>query len=203
MKNLIKTGQKIYMVPKDIKGSLSSDIENIAGTTITLKISNNDIKYYKLGDVVEMFTVIHDGLLYFKPRVVGIDKETGTVKTEFNKEQYEQLQRREYTRVEMDKEFTLKYGEESVVCKCLDLSAGGMKLETTVKLKETEDYSIEFPLESKIPIECFFQPIRVTAKGKGKTKKYITSGRFIALKNIDKIAIVQYCFKKQTENTNK
>ena len=78
-----------------------------------------------------------------------------------------------------------------------------MKLETLSELKETEDYPIEFPLESKIPIECFFKPIRIMAKGKGKTKKYIVSGRFIVLKNIDKIAIVQYCFKKQTENTNK
>lgn len=203
MKNLIKNGQKIYMVPKDIKGGLSSNIENIAGTTITLKVSEDDMAYYKLGDVVEMFTVINDGLLYFKPRIVGVDKETGNVKAEFNKEQYEQLQRREYTRVDMDKEFTLKYGEESVVCKCLDLSAGGMKLETSVELKETEDYPIEFSLESKVPIECFFKSIRITTKGRGKTKKYIASGRFIALKNIDKIAIVQFCFKKQTENTNK
>ncbi len=203
MKNLIKTGQKIFMVPKDVKGSLSSNIENIAGTTITLNISNADIKYYKLGDVVEMFTIIHDGLLYFKPRIVGIDNESNTIKAEFNKEKYEQLQRREYTRIDIDKEFTLKYGEDSVVCKCLDLSAGGMKLETIANLKESEDYPIEFSLESKIPIECFFKPIRITTKGKGKTKKYIISGRFIALKNIDKIAIVQYCFKKQTENTNK
>lgn len=203
MKKLIKNGQKIYMVPKDIKGGLSSNIENIAGTTITVTASNDDMQYYKLGDVVEMFTVINDGLLYFKPRVVGIDKEAGIIKTEFNKEQYEQLQRREYTRVDMDKEFTLKYNEESIVCKCLDLSAGGMKFESTADLKETEDYPIEFSLESKIPIECFFKPIRTIAKGRGKTKKYIVSGRFVALKNIDKIAIVQYCFKKQTENTNK
>lgn len=203
MKNLIKKGQKIYMVPQDVRGSLSSTIDKLVGSTICFKISENDLEFYSLGDVVEMFTVINDGVLYFKPRVVGIDPTEKIIKVEFNKENYEQLQRREYTRIDMEKEFTLKNGEESIVCVCLDLSAGGMKLETTAKLNIAQDYPIEFSLESKIPISCFFQPIRITEKGKGKNKKNIISGRFVAIKNIDKIAIVQYCFKKQSENINK
>ena len=203
MKNLIKKGQKIYVVPQDVKGGLSTVIEKIVGSSINMRISKNDLPFYNLGDVVEIFTIINDGVLYFKPRVVGIDKSENIIKVEFNKDNYEQLQRREYTRIDMEKEFTLQNGEESTVCVCLDLSAGGMKLETSAKLKIAQDYPIEFSLESKIPISCFFQPIRITEKGRGKTKKSIVSGRFVAIKNIDKIAIVQYCFKKQSENINK
>lgn len=203
MKSLIKNGQKVYLVPKDINGGLSTTINKVVGTTISMEINNNDLAFYSIGDVVEMFTVINDGILYFKPRVVGIDNSEKLIKVEFDKNKYEQLQRREYTRIDMTKEFTLKKDEKSIICICLDLSAGGMKIETNEELNVSEDYPIEFSLESKIPIECFFQPIRITAQGKGKNKKNIVSGRFIALKNIDKIAIVQYCFKKQTENINK
>jgi len=203
MKNLIKNGQKIYIVPNNIKGSLSTIIKKIVGTTISMEISLDDLSFYSLGDIVEMFTIINDGILYFKARIIAIDETTHIIKAEFDKNKYEQLQRREYTRVEMEKEFALKQGETTSICICLDLSAGGMKFETSADVKVHEDYPIEFTLESKIPIQCYFQPIRVTTKGKGKNKKNIVSGRFIALKNIDKIAIVQYCFKKQSENINK
>ena len=204
MKNLIKNNQKVYVVPKDIQGGFSAGINKIVGSTIETDIKKSDMKYYNLGDVVEMFTVIDDGILYFKPRIVEIDKSQNTIKVEFDKNKYEQLQRREYTRIDLKNEFTLKDEDKSYVCSCIDLSAGGMKFETEADLKCTQDYSIEFSLESKIPIECFFRPIRIDKKkGRSKVKKNIVSGRFIALKNIDKIAIVQFCFKKQTENTNK
>ncbi len=204
MKNLIKNNQKVYMIPKDIQGGLSSAINKIVGSTIEMDIKKDDMKYYSLGDVVEMFTVIDDGILYFKPRVVEIDKGQNTIKVEFDKTKYDQLQRREYTRIDFKNEFTLKSEDKSFVCTCIDLSAGGMKFETEADLKCSQDYEIEFSLESKIPIECFFKPIRIDKKkGRSKVKKNIVSGRFIALKNIDKIAIVQFCFKKQMENKNK
>lgn len=201
MKNLIKNGQKIFMVPKDIKGGLSTVINKIVGTTIEVNVKKEDIQYYKSGEVIEMFTVIDDGMLYFKPRVVNIDSVENTIKVEFDKNKYDQLQRREYTRIDMHKEFTLKDEDKAHACTCLDLSAGGMKIETEAELECTKDYEIEFSLESKIPIECFFKPIRTSKNA--STGKNIVSGRFIALKNIDKIAIVQFCFKKQMENTNK
>ena len=171
MKSLIKNGQKIYLVPQDINGGLSTTINKIVGTTISMNINKNDLNFYSIGDVVEMFTIINDGILYFKPRVVGIDDTENTIKVEFDKNKYEQLQRREFTRIDMEKEFTLKKENESIVCTCIDLSAGGMKFETKEELKITEDYPIEFALESKIPIECFFQPIRITPQGKGKSKE--------------------------------
>ena len=203
MKNLIKNNQKIFMVPKDIKGALSTFINKIVGSSIDVNVSKADLSYYKLGDVVEMFTVIDDGMLYFKPRITDINAAEGIIRVEFDKKNYDQLQRREYTRIDMHKEFILKDDEKSYVCTCLDLSAGGMKIQTEAELDRLKDYAIEFSLESNIPIECFFRPVRVTADKDGETVKNIVSGRFIALKNIDKIAIVQFCFKKQMENTSK
>ena len=207
MKNLLNKNKKICLVPEDIKGALSTEIQKITTKSIDLNLSDKDIKYYKQGDAVELFTVVEDGMLYFKPVVKEVDKTEKTIKLEYTKEQYELLQRREYTRVDFSKEFTLKDKENSYICECIDICAGGMKFATEAELSCAKDYIIEFTLESTIPIQCFFQPIRVdngkNSKTKAKNKKNIVSGRFIALKNIDKIAIVQFCFKKQMENTNK
>lgn|SRR5574344_170929 len=202
MKKLLKKGQKIFMTPNDINGALSSDIKKSIGHTIECEINKNDIPFYKVGDTIEMFTVVDDGMLYFKPTVKVVDDLNNLLKVEYDNKIYDLLQRREYSRIELAKEFTLKTDTKNHTCICLDLSAGGMKFSTDAELDCSKDYQIEFTLENKIPIQCYFKPIRINAK-KGKSNQKVVSGRFIALKNIDKIAIVQFCFKKQTENTNK
>lgn len=204
MKKLLKKNQKVCIVPNDIKGALSSNIKNIVKDTIELELKEEDLRYYTKDDVVEVFTVVDDGMLYFKPTVCEINNEEKTIKIAFDKKAYDLLQRREYTRIEIEKEFTLKDEDKDYVCKTLDISAGGMKIETDAPVTNEKDYYVEFSLEGNIPIQCFFKPIRVDElHQKNKKAKNIVSGRFIALKNIDKIAIVQFCFKKQMENTNK
>lgn len=200
MKELLKIDQKISMVPEDINGALSTKIKKVIGNSIEVTVSKEDLEFYKLQDSVEMFTVVDEGMLYFKPIISEIRKDEGVVKVDFDKEKYDLLQRREFTRIDLDKEFTLKDEDKDYVCKCIDISAGGMKFITSAELSVEKDYSIEFSLESNIPIQCYFKPIRTD---KQENNKNIVSGRFIALKNIDKIAIVQFCFKKQMENTNK
>ena len=200
MKELLKIDQKISMVPENINGALSSKIKKVIGNSIEVTVSEEDIEFYKPQTTIEMFTVVDEGMLYFKPIVSEIRKDEGIVKVDFDKENYDLLQRREYTRIYLDKEFTLKDESKDYVCKCIDISAGGMKFITSAELSVEKDYSIEFSLESNIPIQCYFKPIRTD---KQENNKNIVSGRFIALKNIDKIAIVQFCFKKQMENTNK
>lgn len=204
MRKLLKKNQKISMVPENIKGAMSSTIKSVVKNIVELEIKSEDLEYYSVDSTVEMFTVVDEGMLYFKPKVSEIDEKENIIKVEFDKKEYDLLQRREFTRVGLEKEFTLQDGKDYFICKCIDISAGGMKFLTDAELTPEKDYVLAFSLESNIPIECFFKPIRSDKSGqKGKNSKNIVSGRFIALKNIDKIAIVQYCFKKQIENTNK
>lgn len=202
MKKLLKKHQQIYFVPQDIKGAFSADIQKISADSIETAISAENIQYYQNGDKIESFAVVEDGMLYFKPVVAEVDAQNSILKVSYEKNGYELLQRREYTRVDFDKEFTLTNADNDCVCKCIDICAGGMKFVTTEALNTAQDYKIEFTLESTIPISCYFKPIRVLPQ-KGTKQKNIVSGRFIALKNIDKIAIVQFCFKKSMESTNK
>ncbi len=209
MRKLLKKNQKIYVVPQDIKGALSTKIKKIARNVIEVEINNSDLAYYQKDATVEMFTIVDEGMLYFKPVVSEVLDDENIVKVVFNKEVYDLLQRREFTRVELEKDFRLSDGQNDYVCSLIDISAGGMKFVTDAPLTTVRDYVIEFSLENNIPIQCFFKPIRVdelqtkVAKSKKQSPKSVVSGRFIALKNIDKIAIVQFCFKKQMEFTNK
>ncbi len=202
MKKLLKKHQQIYFVPQDIKGAFAAEIKNVTTKNIDVNISDNDAAYYKTQDVIETFAIVDDGMLYFKAVVQDIDTENNILKVSYDNEKCELLQRREYTRVDFEKEFTLTNGDKDCVCKCIDICAGGMKFATSELLNTTQDYKIEFTLESTIPVQCYFKPIRVLPQ-KGTKQKNIVSGRFIALKNIDKIAIVQFCFKKSMESTNK
>lgn len=202
MKNFLKQNQKISMVPNNIKGALSTTIKNLTPESLKVEVAASDFEYYQKGDTIEIFTVVDDGMLYFKPVVASTDVENNTIEVHFDKNMYELLQRREYTRVDFEKEFTLSDGENDYICGCIDICAGGMKFVTSAALNTASDYKIEFTLENTIPIKCYFKPIRVVPV-KGKKQQNIVSGRFVALKNIDKIAIVQFCFKKSTESTNK
>lgn len=202
MKKFLKKNQKISMVPQNIKGALSTTIKDFTNTSLEVEITAEDFEYYSKGDSVEMFTIVEDGMLYFKPIVADTDSETNTIKVQFESDAYELLQRREYTRIDFEKEFTLSDNENEYICKCIDISAGGMKFVTTAPLNTASDYKIEFTLENSIPIKCYFKPIRVVPV-KGNQQQNIVSGRFLAIKNIDKIAIVQFCFKKNMESVNK
>ncbi len=201
MKKLLKKNQKIWIVPEDIKGATSSSIQKTSGNKLEVSICEGDLKYYSANKTIEMFTIVDEGMLYFKPKITEIIENENIIKVEFNKDDYDLLQRREFTRIDFEKEFTLKDENSEHVCQTIDISAGGMKFVTDKLLSLEKDYVIEFSLESNIPIQCFFKPIRIDQVE--KTKKNVVSGRFVALKNIDKIAIVQFCFKKQMENTNK
>ena len=204
MKKLLKKSQNINVVPEDIKGAMTSVLQSKTKDILELTIKEDNLSFYKKDDIVEVFTVVDEGMLYFKSTIEDILPEESILKLKFDEKAYDLLQRREFTRVEIKKEFTLKDENKDYVCSTIDISAGGMKIVTEAPLSEEKDYEIEFSLEGNIPIQCFFKPIRISELNKkSKQTKNVVSGRFIALKNIDKIAIVQYCFKKNLENTNK
>lgn len=205
MRKLLKKNQKIFVAPENIKGALSTTIKKVTAKTIEVEIDKKDLKYYKKDNKIEMFTIVDAGMLYFKPIVTEVLKEENTIKVEFDKKTYDLLQRREFSRVEIQKDFKLfDTDNKEFVCTTIDISAGGMKFVTEAPLTPVKDYIIEFSLDSGIPIRCFFKPIRVDGiDTKKSVQKNVVSGRFIALKNIDKIAIVQFCFRKEMESTIK
>lgn len=192
---LLKKNQIVNLLPEDVKGACTGTVTKSSKDSFEVEIPKEELGFYKQDGLIELFTAVEDGMLYFSAPLEEMNENILKIKAP---ESADTLQRREFTRIPLEKNIVLK--NEDANCKCIDISAGGMKLEADKQLDMDKDYTINFTLENNIAISCYLRPIRIT---KEKTSKYIVSGRFVLLKNIDKIAIVQYCFKKQIEDRNK
>lgn len=198
MKSLLKKNQIVSVIPEDVRGAGTGIITKSAKKAVEIEIAPDNLQFYEKDGIVELFASADDGMLYFSSTLKDID---GNILKIAVPENFDILQRREFTRISMEKKVNLKIDkEDKITCKCLDISAGGMKLEADKQLDMEQDYTVSFSLENNVNISCYLRPIRISKSDNGK---YIVSGRFVLLKNIDKIAIVQFCFKKEIENTNK
>ena len=79
-----------------------------------------------------------------------------------------------------------------------DISAGGLKVHTDEQLELLTEYSLSLSIDNETA-NCTFEPIRLEANA----NSFIASGRFNNINSHDRIALVQYCFRKQIENSNK
>ncbi len=196
MKSLLKKNQNVSILPEDVHGAATGTVIKALKEHLEIAVPEPELSFYKNGADIELFAPAQEGMLYLRSTVEDIQDNILKIKST---DAYEILQRREFTRIPLEKNIKLK--DEDITCHCLDISAGGMKLETDKELDTEKDYTISFSLEGSANINCCLRPIRIT-KNK-KNGKYIVSGRFVLLKNIDKIAVVQFCFKKEAENKNK
>ena len=74
------------------------------------------------------------------------------------------------------------------------------KLQTSDNIDIEQTYDVTLKLSDEQEIKCKYQLIRVE---KGDNNLYTISGRFTSLSNIDKMTLIQYCMKKDMENSNK
>ena len=110
------------------------------------------------------------------------------------------MQRRKYTRIKFIENLELKCGDITHKVRTLDLSAGGMKLTTEANIDMEKEYDVNLKLSDEQEIHCKYQLIRMEKNDSGI---YTISGRFIALSNIDKMTLVQFCMKKDMETVTK
>lgn len=198
MKTLLKKNKKVSILPQDVQGAAEGTIKKALKDFFEVEIPQEDLKYYKTGENVELFAAVDAGMLYFSSELEEINENLLKIKTA---KDYELLQRREYTRIPLDREIKIK--DDNSTCKCIDISAGGMQNrdgKTAGYGKRLHDF---FQSGRKNRNQLLFAPDKDFQGRQKENGKYIVSGRFVLLKNIDKIAIVQYCFKKNIENTNK
>lgn len=152
---------------------------------------------YKEGEQVDLFAVSGSGVIYLSAELKSVDNKTLTV----NKPDKEiDIQRREYLRVEINKNILIYTDEKTIRATVLDISAGGVCLTTDTKMSTDIDYQFDISLEKDVLISCKFRPIRVNLLD---NNMYKVSGKFKLIKNVDRVAIMQFCMKKVSEMQNK
>ena len=150
---------------------------------------------YEIDETAELFAMTPKGQLYFETIVKDVKDNIVSLWFPLT---YKYLQRREYSRVQVNNEIELECDGKKYNANIIDLSAGGLKISTSVQLELLKEYNLSIEVENK-KVECKFEPIRIEAFG----GCYIFSGRFRDLSNYDRISIVQFCFMKQIEDSTK
>lgn len=153
---------------------------------------------YSPKEEVNLFAVAGSGVLYLTCKLEGAEAKKLTVSAP---KSVVVIQRREYTRVELNKNILIENGEKKIRATIMDISAGGMRLSSETEMKKDKDYAVDISLDSNLFISCTFRPVRVVFEE--ENKKYNISGKFVLIKNIDRVALMQYCMKRQSEMQNK
>lgn len=192
MRELIKNEQLVTIVPQNFKCTNKGRVIDVSVDGFRM-----ELKYKPEGLIVnhicDFYSFTENGYLYFESYIQALESNVITIA---NPIKHRFLQRRKYTRIKFIEDLELT--NENIVHKVrtLDLSAGGMKIQTKDNIDIEKEYKVLIKLSDEQEISCKYQLIRVE---KGDNGLYTISGRFIALSNIDKMTLVQYCMKKDME----
>ncbi len=199
MKKLIESAKDFKIIPANFKSAAEILIQSVDDNSIVAKIvglDNDSLKDYAVNSNVEVFGVNVVGLIYFETKIIDRKEDIITLETT---QDYSIIQRREYSRVELNHGgLIFKDKAPDFVKRIFDISAGGVKFEAKEALETDKFYQIEIKLSNNMNISCELQPIRIQEKD----NSYTISGKFVNLENMDRIVLVQYAFKVKMEEQN-
>ncbi len=201
MRELIETVKDFKIIPENFLSATSFDVIKADDEIIEAhlnQIKPEELADYKIGSNVEVFGVNSLGLVYFETKIINKDNENITLSSTND---YSLIQRREYSRVNLNKGEII-FNDEcgDIIKKVEDISAGGIKLISKIPLEQDKEYKITIRLSNNLNINCTLVPIRIKEKDKDA---YIVSGKFSNLHNADRTILVQYAFKIKMEEQNK
>ena len=196
MRELVKEKQIVTIIPQDFKNSNKGRILDVDmdGFRMELKYKPNGlIKNH----ICDFYSLTDNGYLYFESYIKDLQNNVITIA---NPVKHKFLQRRQFTRVKFLADLELKHEAITHKIRTLDISAGGMKVQSEENISMEYEYSVGIRLSEEHFISCKYQLIRIE---KGDNGLYTISGKFTGLSNIDKMVLIQYCMKKNMENSNK
>ena len=196
MRELLKNEQLVTIVPQDFKKTNRGTVIDVSmdGFKMALKYKPEGLI---VNHICDFYSLTDNGYLYFESYIQSLENNVLTVA---NPVKHRFLQRRKFTRIKFMEDLVLSCGDVSHNVRTMDISAGGMKITTSDNIDIEKEYKVTINLSDEQEISCRYQLIRVEKNDNGK---YIISGRFTHLNNIDKMTLVQFCMKKDMETINK
>ena len=196
MRELVKEEQLVTITPQDFKNSNIGKVLEVDSEGFRMEMKYKPEGLIK-NHVCDFYSLTSNGYLYFESYIKDVENNVVSIA---NPVKHRFLQRRKFTRIKFLEELTLTFGDISHKVRSLDLSAGGMKLQTPENINIEYEYNVTIKLNEEQEVNCKYQLIRVE---KGDNGLYTISGRFTDLSNIDKMTLIQFCMKKDMENMNK
>lgn len=196
MEKQIEKEQEFIILSKDVTNATRCIVKDITeGENFKVELASEE--RYKKDEEVDMFAVSGSGVLYFNSELENADGKTLTVKYP---KKSTLIQRREYTRAEIRKNILIYTDKKTIRATIIDISAGGMCLISDTEMDKNTSYQTDINLEKNLSVSCNFQPVRIVPS---EDNKFKVSGQFKLIKNIDRVALAQYCLKKNTETEQK
>ena len=196
MRELIKENQLVTIVPQDFKKTNKGKVLEVSMDGFRMKLKYKP-EGLMVNHICDFYSFTDNGYLYFESYIQKLENNVITIA---NPVKHRFLQRRKFTRIKFIEDLELKCEDKVYKIRTLDLSAGGMKINTAENLDMEKTYDVSIRLSDEQEIKCKYQLIRVE---KGDSGLYTISGRFLCLSNIDKMTLVQFCMKKDMENLTK
>ena len=193
MKQQIVKDKEFFIISRSIDNACKCKVIEVCEDCFKVKLDSS--QKYEMAETVELFTTTSNGQLYFETIVKEVQDDVISIWLPIT---HKYLQRREFTRIQSSDKISLQQDGNEYEAKILDISAGGLKVETQNQLELQTDYKTKIQIDKKV-IDCIFEPIRIEAL----QNHFVSSGRFKEMQNIDRIILVQYCFRKQIEFSNK
>ena len=193
MRSQIVIDKEFNILSRSIDNATTCKVTSVEEDCFVVELA--DEGKYEIDESVELFAMTDKGQLYFETIIKSVNGKTLSI---WYPIVHKFLQRREYSRILTEKLIKLKDGNKDIEAIIIDISAGGIKVKTKQTLELLKRYDICIDIENK-NIECSFEPIRIETDG----EIYTSSGRFVNLDSTDRISLVQFCFRKQIENSNK
>lgn len=192
----IEKSQEFIILSKEVTNATRCIVTDISeGESFNVELVSDE--RYKQDEDVELFAVSGSGVLYFGTKLENAEGRKLTVKYP---KQSSLIQRREYTRVEIRKNILIYTDEKTIRATIIDISAGGMCIISDTEMDKNVSYQTDLNLEKNLSISCKFKPVRVAPM---EDTKFKISGQFSLIKNIDRVALAQYCLKKTAEKEHK
>lgn len=194
MRNQIYKNKEFYILSRSIDNASKCKVTEVLEDCFKVELAAKN--KYEEEESVELFTMTPNGQLYFETIVKEVKENIISIWFPIS---YKYLQRREFSRINLERNIILKLTKDKEIpAKIIDISAGGLKIITKEQLQLLKKYEININIENK-PICVNFEPIRTETND----NTFISSGRFKDISSFDRISLVQYCFRKQIENSNK
>ena len=196
MRELVKEKQIVTIIPQDFKCSNKGRILDVGMDGFRMELKYKPEGLIK-NHICDFYSLTDNGYLYFESYIKDLQNNVISIA---NPVKHKFLQRRQFTRIKFLEDLELKYNDIIHKIRTLDISAGGMKVQSEENINIEYEYSVSIKLSNEQIINCKYQLIRIE---KGDNGLYTISGKFVGLSNIDKMILIQYCMKKDMENLNK
>lgn len=196
MRELIKEEQLVTIVPQDFKNSNKGKVLDVSVDGFRMELKYTPEGLIK-NHICDFYSLTDNGYLYFESYIKDLQNNVISIA---NPVKHRFLQRRKFTRIRFMEELELVFENNTHKIRTLDLSAGGMKIQSTDNIDMEKEYNVAIKLSDEQTIHCKYQLIRIE---KGDNNLYTISGRFTSLSNVDKMTLVHFCMKKDMENSNK